>query len=52
MEDIAVRTSTPLGTVKRRIHDARKQLKKEHDMTNEKHTLPDVTKSISMAEWI
>lgn len=41
MEQIAHRTGTPLGTVKRRIHDAREKLKKENNMTNEKMNLPD-----------
>lgn len=41
MEQIALRTGTPLGTVKRRIHDAREKLKKENHMTNEKMNLPD-----------
>ncbi|MBR5446351.1 MAG: RNA polymerase sigma factor [Clostridia bacterium] len=34
MEQIAARLSLPMGTVKRRIHDAREQLKKEYDMDN------------------
>ncbi|MBQ8513423.1 MAG: sigma-70 family RNA polymerase sigma factor [Clostridia bacterium] len=40
MEEIARRTDVPLGTVKRRIHDAREKLKKENDM-NTQNTLPD-----------
>jgi len=41
MEEIARRTDVPLGTVKRRIHDAREKLKKENDMNENKNILPD-----------
>ena len=41
MEEIARRTDVPLGTVKRRIHDAREKLKKENNMNENKTTLPD-----------
>ena len=40
LEQISVRLSLPLGTVKRRIHDARQQLKKENGMDNNTK-LPD-----------
>jgi len=40
MEQISARLRLPLGTVKRRIHDARVQLKKENDMDNNTK-LPD-----------
>ena len=40
MEEIARRQKLPLGTVKRRIHDAREALKKEYKM-NENTRLPD-----------
>lgn len=41
MEQIAEITKTPIGTVKRRIHDAREKLKKENGMENETIKLPD-----------
>lgn len=41
MEEIARRQAVPLGTVKRRIHDARVKLRKEHDMENTTAGLPD-----------
>ena len=41
MEEIARRTDVPLGTVKRRIHDAREKLKKENNMNEHTNTLPD-----------
>lgn len=41
MQQIAQRTATPIGTVKRRIHDAREKLKKENLMSNEKMNLTD-----------
>ncbi|MBQ4043959.1 MAG: sigma-70 family RNA polymerase sigma factor [Clostridia bacterium] len=41
MEEIARRTDTPPGTVKRRIHDIRLKWKKENEMKNEVCTLPD-----------
>lgn len=41
MEEIADHANLPLGTVKRRIHDARQKLKKEKAMANENCTLPD-----------
>ena len=40
MEQISARLHLPLGTIKRRIHDAREQLKKENGMDN-KAKLPD-----------
>ena len=40
MEDISKELNIPLGTVKRRIHDAREKLRKEQDMTENK-ILPD-----------
>ncbi|MBQ8401119.1 MAG: sigma-70 family RNA polymerase sigma factor [Clostridia bacterium] len=45
MEKIAKRQNIPLGTVKRRIHDAREQLKKENTMDTEKK-LPDEFRDI------
>ena len=41
MEQIAEITETPVGTVKRRIHDAREKLKKENGMESETIKLPD-----------
>ncbi len=41
MEEIARRTDVPLGTVKRRIHDAREKLKKENAMNENRNILPD-----------
>ncbi len=41
MAEISERTSTPLGTVKRRIHDARAKLRGETEMAQDKNTLPD-----------
>ncbi|MBR4959494.1 MAG: sigma-70 family RNA polymerase sigma factor, partial [Clostridia bacterium] len=40
MEQISARLGLPLGTVKRRIHDVREQLKKENGMDNN-NMLPD-----------
>ncbi len=41
MEDIARRLDISLGTVKRRIHDARVKLRKEHYMTDKIHTISE-----------
>ena len=41
MEKIASAEALPLGTVKRRIYDARKKLKKENFMKDEKNIVPD-----------
>ncbi len=45
MEKIAKRQNIPLGTVKRRIHDARERLKKENAMDNNQK-LPDTFRDI------
>lgn len=41
MDDIAKRSKIPLGTVKRRIHDAREKLKKEYRMEEYKNITHD-----------
>lgn len=41
MENIAKRLDISLGTVKRRIHDARVKLRKEHYMTDKIHNMSD-----------
>ncbi len=41
LSEIADRLCLPLGTVKRRIHDAREKLRKEEYMTKEKNTVSD-----------